>query len=98
MAKQGQHHGDGRDQDRSPGHNNPSKSITITTGTPKKKETYRKQALAHEDPDKQAQNAKHEWDEAARERQEREDGMRARRPRSGRSGSDSNANSGTRGH
>ena len=39
MAKKGQHKNDARDQRKSPGPNNPSKSVTITTGTYKKKET-----------------------------------------------------------
>jgi hypothetical protein len=33
MAKQGQHKGDSHDQTKSKGHNNPSKSQTITTGS-----------------------------------------------------------------
>jgi len=98
MAKQGQHHGDARDQDVSRGHNNPSKSMTITTGTYKKKETYRKQAAEHKDPDVQAQAAKNEWIEDTHITKPPDERTRARRPRSGRSGSDSNADSGTRGH
>ncbi|HEX4203237.1 MAG TPA: hypothetical protein VHZ51_03365 [Ktedonobacteraceae bacterium] len=37
------------------GRNNPSKSTEITTGPPKKRETYRKQALAHDNPGKPPQ-------------------------------------------
>ena len=40
------------------GRNNPGKSTVITTGTPKKKETYRKQAAEHKDPGKTPQEAK----------------------------------------
>lgn len=95
MAKQGQHHGDSRDSDVSRGPNNPDKSVTITTGTYKKQSTYRKQAAEHEDTDKPAQTAKAEWIE---DTHKPSPGTRARRLRSGRSGSDSNADAGTRGH
>src|SRR5438876_1005504 len=61
MAKQGQHQNDVNDQQKSRGHNNPSKSMTITTGTPKKKETYAQQAREHKDPAKQPQAQKNEW-------------------------------------
>ncbi len=53
MAKQGQHNNDAHDYDKSKGPNNPSKSVTITTGTYKKKETYAKQAAQRQDPHKQ---------------------------------------------
>ena len=96
MAKQGQHNRDSRDLDVSRGHNKPAKSITITTGNFKKKETYRKQAVQHQDPAKQAQADKNEW--LADTREQPAQGTRARHPRSGRSGSDSNADGGTRGH
>ena len=61
MATQGQHKDDHNDQTKSKGHNNPSQSQTITTGTPKKQETYARQAAEHKDPAKQAQAAKNEW-------------------------------------
>jgi len=95
MAKQGQHNRDARDSDVSSGHNNPEKSITITTGSYKKKSTYRKQAAEHQDTQRPAQEAKNEWRTDTRDPGAA--GTRARRPRSGRSGSDSNADSGTRG-
>ena len=75
------------------GRNNPEKSTVITTGTPKKKETYRKQAAEHENPAKTPQEAKvppsrnmhpgltHEGDSRARMAEGEK-----------RSGSDSNAN------
>src|ERR1700756_2099412 len=40
------------------GHNNPKKSTVITTGTYKKQETIREQALEHKDPYKVAHKAK----------------------------------------
>ena len=40
MAKQGKHTKDGNDRDVSRGHNNPKKSTPLTTGTPKRRETY----------------------------------------------------------
>ena len=102
MAKKGQHKNDAFDQTKSPGHNNPSKSQTITTGTYKKKETYREQAYEHKDPYKQAQAAKNDWNP------ERSNWHPRNLPRpwrarlsdldSGRSGSDSNASRRTRGH
>src|SRR6478672_9912538 len=63
MAKQGQHNDDDHDQDKSKGHNNPSKSVEITTGTPKKQETYREQIAHHESTNKPAQHDKNEWNE-----------------------------------
>lgn len=63
MAKQGQHKHDGNDPDVSKGNNNPDKSVTVTTGTPKKQETYQKQAAEHQANNKPAQAAKNEWDE-----------------------------------
>jgi hypothetical protein len=67
MPKRGQHKNDARDPRKSPGPNKPDKSVTIVTGTPKKRETYREQALAHEDPYKPAQAAKREWNPDSRE-------------------------------
>jgi hypothetical protein len=104
MAKQGQHNNDANDKDISKGHNNPSKSVTITTGTYKKQETYAKQAARHEDPYKTPQAARNDWQEDTRDQVTTEGSTRARSgdlSRSGRahgSGSDSNADSGTRGH
>jgi hypothetical protein len=95
MAKQGQHNRDVRDSDVFRGPNNPDKSITITTGTYKKKSTYRKQAVEHLDTEKPAQAARRDW---RPDTKEPSSGMRARHPRSGRNGSDSNAASNTRGH
>jgi hypothetical protein len=98
MAKEGQHKNDAHDQTKSKGHNNPSKSVTITTGSYKKQETYRKQAGEHNDTARQAQSDKNEWNEDTRDKPTIAGSTRARHPRSGRSGSDSNASSGTRGH
>lgn len=93
MSKQGQHNKDSRDSDVSRGHNNPDKSVTITAGTPKKKETSAEQARRHEDPGKQAQAQKHTWQEDTREHPTNENSPRARDSdiSNGRNGSDSNA-------
>ena len=96
MAKQGQHHNDHRDEDVSPGRNNPRKSVTITTGTPKKRSTYAAQARAHEDTDKQAQAARNDWQPDTHIENRTPGGRVPGRRR--RSGSDSNASSGTRGY
>lgn len=61
MAKQGQHKHDGNDPRVSKGHNNPDESMTITTGTYKKQETYEQQAREHKDPNAQPQAAKNAW-------------------------------------
>jgi hypothetical protein len=98
MAKQGQHKRDANDPRISKGNTNPEKSMTITTGTYKKKETTKRQAAEHKDTNRPAQAAKNEWDEDTREEPTTAGSTRARRTRSGRSGSDSNADSGSRGH
>ena len=99
MAKQGQHNNDSHDNDKSKGPNNPDKSVTITTGTPKNQETYQKQAAEGKDTTRQAQAAKNEWNADTRDKPSIEDSTRARDSDldSGRSGSDSNASKGTRG-
>jgi hypothetical protein len=61
MAKDGQHKHDGNDPRDSKGPNNPDKSVTITTGSSKKKETYEKQAREGKDTGKEAQHDKNEW-------------------------------------
>ena len=55
MPKDGQHNDDAHDYDKSKGPNNPDKSVTVTTDTPKKQETYARQAAERDDPVKQAQ-------------------------------------------
>jgi len=92
MAKQGQHNNDANDNDKSPGRNNPDKGMTITTGTPKKKETYAEQARNHEDPGKQAQAQEPHWITDTRDPRRIENATRARQGDldSGRNGSDSN--------
>jgi hypothetical protein len=97
MAKQGQHHNDAQDSDKSRGHNDPSKSMTITTGSYKKKDTYRKQAAMHKDPGKHGPVDKNEWNPDTREKPSISGATRARETRSGRSGSDSNASRRSRG-
>jgi hypothetical protein len=98
MAKQGQHKNDAHDPTKSKGHNHPSRSQDITTGTYKKPETYAQQAREHKDPGVRPQLARNDWDEDTRAKPSNEGSTRARRPRSGRSGSDSDASTGTRGH
>ncbi|HEU5346685.1 MAG TPA: hypothetical protein VFX31_03240 [Ktedonobacterales bacterium] len=99
MAKKGMHKHDSNDQRIARGHNNHEKSTEITTGTPKKRSTYRKQALAHEDPGKQAQDKKNRWTEDTRLtpthrlRVSKKDLVGEER-----SGSDSNSDSGVRGY
>ena len=89
MAKQGQHQHDARDKDRSRGHNNPAKSVTITADTPKKKETYAAQAREHRNPAPRAQAARNGWQQEPHAEQ-RDEGTRDHNPHAGRSGSDSN--------
>ena len=100
MAKQGQHQNDSDDKDVSKGNNNPDKSVTVTTGTPKKQETYQKQAAEGKSNNKPAQAASHGWEEDTRDKPSIEGSARARDSDldSGRSGSDSNASKGTQGH
>ncbi len=92
MPKDGQHNDDAHDYDKSKGPNNPDKSVTVTTGTPKKQETYQKQAAEGKANNKQAQAAKNEWNEDTRDEPTTEGSTRARESDigSGRSGSDSN--------
>lgn len=103
MAKQGQHNDDAQDSDKSKGPNNPDKSVTVTTGTPKKQETYQEQAARGENPAKQAQAARNDWNPDTRDKPSNEGSTRARESdisasgRSDSSGSDSNADKGTRG-
>jgi hypothetical protein len=92
MAKQGQHDNDSHGQ-RS-GRNNPSSSMTITTGTPKKRETYEAQARQHKNTDPQPQAARPS--RSTTDHRPNED-TRARNTSSGRSGSRSNEDTGARG-
>ena len=66
MAKQGQHKGDRNDPRVSKGPNKPAKSVTVTTGSPKKQETYQRQAAEGKSTDRQAQAARNAWDEDTR--------------------------------
>ena len=95
MSKQGQHPGDSNDQNKSHGHNNPSQSQTIITGSNKKHETYERQAREHKDTSPQPQAAKNDWNEDTRDKPSIEDAPRDRnaddRGDSRRSGSESNA-------
>jgi hypothetical protein len=91
MAKQGQHENDGNDPTQSKGHNNPDKSVTITTGPPKNQEAYAQQAREQQDTTRPAQAAVNDWNADTRDEPSTEGSTRARDVRSGRSGSDSNA-------
>ena len=103
MAKKGQHKNDDinpskpKGHEKSRGHNNPDKSVTITTGSYKKPETNVKQQLEHKDPYAPAQNAKNDWTEDMRRGPDLHGATRARDTRLGRSGSDSNASRRSRG-
>ena len=94
MAKQGQHKHDHDDPRVSHGHNKPAESTTITTGSYKKPETYARQYREHKDPTPVAQTAKNEWHEDTNDVDpvSRKDRIGAQR-----TGSDSNADTGTRG-
>ena len=51
MPKRGQHNNNSDDKDKSKGHNNPDKSVDVSTGSPKKQETYKQQAAQHQATD-----------------------------------------------
>jgi hypothetical protein len=99
MPKDGQHNDDAHDYDKSKGTNNPDKSVDMSTGTPKKQETYARQAAERDNPAKQAQADHDEWNEDTRDKPTIQDSPRARESDigGGRSGSDSSASKGTRG-
>jgi hypothetical protein len=67
MAKQGQHRNDIQDSAKSKGPNRPEKSVPITTGTPKKQETYARQAAERKATNRQAQNKHPRWEEDMRD-------------------------------
>jgi hypothetical protein len=94
MSKKGQRQNDARGP--TSGRNKPDQSVPITAGTPKKRETYEQQAREGRDTDPQPQRSNPE--PATRDRRPEPTGTRASKPRSGRSGSDSNASAGSRGH
>ena len=77
------------------GRNNPEKSTVITTGTPKKQETYEEQARRHENPAKQAQHANvpPNWVEKPDVTTKKQDSQAMMEKGRHRSGSDSNAHS-----
>lgn len=53
--------------------------MTITAGTPKKRETYAEQAREHRDPAPRAQAARNDWRQDPHAEQ-RDDDARARNP------------------
>jgi hypothetical protein len=98
MAKKGQHEESGinpqkpRGHEQSRGNNNPSKSVTITTGTYKKPETFEKQANEHKDPHRGPQWQKNERDADVREEPSNQGSTRyGGNETAHRSGSQSNA-------
>jgi len=78
MAKQGQHRNSAHDKAVSKGNNDPSKSVTITTGSPKNQESYMKDVHAGRDPYKPAQAKKNDWNEDTRDKPSIEGSPRAR--------------------
>ena len=108
MAKSGQHHNSGlnsskpRGHEKSRGRNHPDRSQEITTGSYKKPETYREQAYRHESgtADSRLESANREpWNADIRDEPSNFGSTRARdESLHGRSGSDSNKDTGTRGH
>ena len=72
--------------------------MTITTGTYKKKETYRKQAYAHQDPARPAQAAGNEWNEDTHRYPGAHGTSWHRLGQRERTGGDSNASRRTRGY
>jgi hypothetical protein len=94
MAKQGQHKHDGNDPRVSRGHNNPEKSTPITTGTPKKQETYEAQAREHLNTNPQPQDQRNEWHLHTPKNLSAAD----RESTHKRSGSDSDASTSSRGY
>ena len=97
MAKAGQHHNDAADTSKPRGHeksrgrNHPDRSQQITTGSYKKPETYEKQANEHEDPHREPQSQKNEWNDETRPAPTNDGATRYGHHEEGRrSGSDSN--------
>src|SRR5438093_11606841 len=92
MSKKGQHNNDAFDPDKARGPNKPDQSMVITTGSYKKPETYREQAIHHQATDRPGQNDKNEWKPDTREKPPGRRSTRASHARPHRrSGSDSNA-------
>ena len=109
MAKAGQHHNSGSSSSKPGGHaqsrgrNHPDRSQEITTGSSKKRETYRQQAASGSanTSDEPAQAANREpWNSDIRESPDNTGSTRARDSdlTGGRSGSDLNASRKNRGH
>jgi hypothetical protein len=101
MPKQGQHKHDIHDHRLMPatGHNNPRKTTPNTTGTYKRRKRHVAPAEKHEQSGKRAQPRAVKWHPDTRDYITHEADSQARaEDRSVRSGSDSNADSGTRGY
>ena len=101
MAKQGQHKHDRHDHRLMPaaGHNNPRKTTPNTTRPYRRRKRHVQSADAREQPGKRAQPSALTWHPDTREFVTHEADSEARsHDRKTRSGSDSNADSGTRGY
>ena len=97
MAKQGEHKHDANDKRISKGNNHPSKSQPMRVGAPKKRATYRKQALMHDNPGKHPPVARyHLWNGDTRDYPFKEEAHEARKA-CRRTGSQSNQSPRTRG-
>src|SRR5690348_14822719 len=92
MAKQGQHKNDLNDQTKSKGRNRPGQSMDMTSGSYKKPETYRAQAMQGKPTNKQGQMARSPgWNEHPGHRTAPKYGPGQATTRSGRTGTRSNA-------
>src|SRR5215208_4465353 len=109
MAKAGQHHSDDassakpRGHETSRGRNRPERSQEITTGSYKKPETYQRQAAensSNTSDQGRGETNRDAWNDDIRESPDTTTGStRSRGPlKRRRSGSDSNADAGSRGH
>lgn len=101
MAKQGQHKHDRHDQRLMPavGHNNPRKTTPYVTGTARRRRHHAAAVPAHPQPTKRAERPAIRWNPDTRQFVTHEADSQAREhDRGTRSGSDSNADTGTRGY
>lgn len=102
MPKQGQHKHDRHDHRLMPaaGHNNPHKTTPYTTGTARRRRHHARPTGEHEQPAKLHEPHAIHWIPDTRRFITHEADSRAREEddRKSRSGSDSNADSGTRGY
>jgi|GEM_PF-1448842 hypothetical protein len=101
MAKQGQHKHDRHDHRLMPavGHNNPRKTTRYTTGTASTRRRHARHTSEHEQPARQHEMPAIRWNPDTRRFITHKADSRAREEdREPRSGSDSNADAGSRGY